>query len=130
MIRDSGSLSALRAAPRRHPVAIKRPWTEGEPAKAKWLPHQGSGKFRIHIGLRPGENQRTRVELVAVGHDQPLGVRLNGIACKSIGRMVLEHITAAGLQGPGDPRQVYKAPAAVSDGYNLVEITWLEISVR
>ena len=139
VIRDSGSLTALRAAPRRHPVTIKRPWAEGEPAKARWLPHQGSGTFRIHIGPRPRANQRTRVELVAVDHDQPLGVRLNGIACDSMGRMVPEHITAAGLEGPGDARHVYEAPAAaVSEGYNLieitapqhVEITWLEISVR
>lgn len=139
VIRDAGSWKALRAAPRRHPVTIKRPWAEGEPAKGRWLPHKGSGAFRIHIGPQPLPKQQTRIELVAAGHDEPLDVRLNGIACKSAGLVSPEHIAAAGLEDAGAKRHLYEAPAdAVSAGYNLVEITagrdvtitWLEISVR
>ena len=138
VLRDAGSWTALRAAPRRHPVTIKRPWAEGEPAKARWLPHKGAGAFRLHIGPASLPGQQTRIELVADGHDESLDVRINGVACKFAGLVDPQHIVKAGLE-PGQKRHIYEAPpGAVSSGYNLVEIdgrgeftiTWLEISIR
>jgi hypothetical protein len=139
LLHDAGSWSDLRTAPRRHPISITSPWSVGEPGKDKLLPHTGAGAFRIHIGPAPSPEQKTRIELVAPDHDEPLTVRLNGIPCDWSGLVAPDHVTASGWQGAAPKRHQYAVPAdAVSDCYNLVEInaepdvtiTWLEISVQ
>jgi hypothetical protein len=140
VIQDASSLAELCAAPRRHPISITSPWSEGEPGKASVLPHSGSsGAFRVYSGPKPAQDQQAKIELVAEGHDQPLAIRLNGIQCDFAGLVKPEHITASGWEAPVPQRHTYDVPAlAISDGYNLVEvnaeqdvtITWLEISVQ
>ena len=140
LLQDAGSYTALCRGPRRHPVTITSPWSEGEPGKEKSLPYTGRhGVFRLHVGPKPLAGQQARVELVVPEHDQPLEVHLNGIPCRFVGLVKDEHIKASGWKKPQPSRHIYDAPPeALSDGYNLIEvsgekdvtITWVEISVR
>jgi hypothetical protein len=126
LLTDSGSYAALCAAPRRHALTITHPWAAGEPGKEAYLPYTGTnGVFRIHSGPRPAPGQTARVELVMEGAEQPLEVRLNSAVCPS--------------SGVAGSHRLYDVPAeALSDGYNLIEVTskepvtltWVEISVR
>jgi hypothetical protein len=141
MLKDSHDYKALQAGGRRHPLTMKVPWSMGEPCVSKPLPYTGTqGAFRIYIGPKPLATQRTQVELIVPGHDEPLDVRVNGIPCRWSHIGEAEHITASGWKGPSQGRrQVYDVPeGAVSEGYNLIEviykqdvtINWVEIAVK
>ncbi len=108
ILRDTGSFEDLAKLPRRHPITIRSPWAPGEPNPSSLLPHEGkNGVFRIHIGPKPLQTQKTRIELAVSGYDEPLDVRLNGVACTP----------ASGVH------HIYDAPPdAASEGYNLVEV--------
>jgi len=140
LVRDAGSYAALRAAPRRHPLTITDPWSEGAPDKWKPLPYTGRhGVFRLHIGPKPLADQQARIELVVPDHNEPLDVCLNGIRCPFVGLMEDKHIKASGWKEPQPQRHIYDVPPeAIGDGYSLIEvkavedlkITWVEISVQ
>jgi len=141
LITDAGSYEALSAAPRRHVLTLTNPWSEGEPFDASQLPHNGEhAAFRLHIGPQPSPDQTTQIEMVVAYHDQPLEVKLNGIACAWSKMVEPDHLKASGLKAPGlGERHAYTVPPeSLSDGYNLIEVDssvpfevkWVEIAIR
>ena len=141
LLTDAGSYSALRSAPRRHVLSINNPWSAGEPRDDSFLPYTGNHSiFRLHIGPRPLPRQETRIELVVAGHDEPLEVSLNDRACMWSGLVEPEHVKRSGWKEPGlGKRHTYTVPPdALSEGYNLIEVTaqedvtikWVEIAIE
>mgnify|MGYP002853937124 CR=1 FL=1 len=138
LIRDACSFQSLSSGPRRHPLLLTRPWSDGEPGQASDLPYRGDhGIFRLHLGPLPEEGQIVQVELVATEKGERPTVSVNGITCPFSGWVEAEHVKRS--QGMEEPRRrAYPVPsAALSEGYNLIEvrcemsieITWLELAV-
>jgi hypothetical protein len=122
----AGSIEALRALPRRHPVTLVDPWAEGEPGTPRPLAQQGGAlNLRIPTGPLPRSGDRVLVALGIQSGTPPVRVRVNSKPCQSTGN-------DADLQ-------LYSVPAgAMREGYNLLQVdlpdstalNWAEIRVN
>lgn len=139
MLREIGSLAAMKGKRRRHVLTYQDTWAPGEP-QAHPLPAAigsgGLGEFRLQTGPRPAAGKVTLllgVENKVAVDSGTLEVRVNGEVCEYVGR--------ATLPKPDVPFPVhaYAVPlSSVQRGRNLVEamsraeltIGWVELDVE